>query len=176
MQTTTDYTSVPLTEPATLAAQPPSLNTSDGVFANITAKPDSALPPAYTDNEQIPTYFEATIQSSSDDVIIDNMEVGHPISFILSCLISMSFDFIGFLMTSLLSTNHASRCGSRMGLGVTLIRYGAFIDSDRTENSDWVSSLLLFVGFFVVVQSNAEFFRYNRMRSVILMGGAATVV
>jgi len=39
-------------------------------------------------------------------------------------LISISFQFIGFLLTYLLHTTHAARLGSRAGLGVTLIQYG----------------------------------------------------
>jgi hypothetical protein len=39
-------------------------------------------------------------------------------------LISISFQFVGFLLTYLLHTTHAARLGSRAGLGVTLIQYG----------------------------------------------------
>jgi hypothetical protein len=39
-------------------------------------------------------------------------------------LVSISFQFVGFLLTYLLHTSHAARLGSRAGLGVTLIQYG----------------------------------------------------
>jgi hypothetical protein len=39
-------------------------------------------------------------------------------------LVSISFQFVGFLLTYLLHTTHAARLGSRAGLGVTLIQYG----------------------------------------------------
>lgn len=39
-------------------------------------------------------------------------------------LVSISFQFVGFLLTYLLHTTHAARFGSRAGLGVTLIQYG----------------------------------------------------
>ena len=39
-------------------------------------------------------------------------------------LISLSFNFVGFLLTYLLHTTHAAKYGSRAGLGVTLLQYG----------------------------------------------------
>lgn len=39
-------------------------------------------------------------------------------------LVSISFQFVGFLLTFLLHTTHAAKFGSRAGLGVTLIQYG----------------------------------------------------
>jgi hypothetical protein len=41
-----------------------------------------------------------------------------------NALISVSFQFIGFLLTYLLHTTHAARLGSRAGLGITLIQFG----------------------------------------------------
>jgi hypothetical protein len=39
-------------------------------------------------------------------------------------MISMSFQFVGFLLTYLLHTTHAAKNGSRAGLGVTLVQWG----------------------------------------------------
>lgn len=39
-------------------------------------------------------------------------------------LVSISFQFVGFLLTYVLHTTHAARLGSRAGLGITLIQYG----------------------------------------------------
>lgn len=39
-------------------------------------------------------------------------------------LVSMSFQFVGFLLTYLLHTTHAAKNGSRAGLGITLIQLG----------------------------------------------------
>lgn len=39
----------------------------------------------------------------------------------------MSFQFVGFLLTTLLSTSHAAKNGSRAGLGITLIQYGLYL-------------------------------------------------
>jgi len=39
----------------------------------------------------------------------------------------MSFQFVGFLLTYLLASTHAARCGSRVGLGVILIQYGFYV-------------------------------------------------
>ncbi len=45
----------------------------------------------------------------------------------------MTFQFVGFLLTYLLHTTHAARCGSRAGLGVTLIQYGFYLRTRAAE-------------------------------------------
>ncbi len=57
-------------------------------------------------------------------MIIDHLPTGSVFSFLWNLLISISFQFVGFLLTYLLHTTHAARFGSRAGLGVTLIQYG----------------------------------------------------
>jgi hypothetical protein len=56
-------------------------------------------------------------------------------------LVSISFQFVGFLLTYLLHTTHAARFGSRAGLGVTLIQYGfalrSRMDSTDGEPASW---------------------------------------
>jgi hypothetical protein len=39
-------------------------------------------------------------------------------------LVSVAFNFLGFVLTYLLHTTHAAKFGSRAGLGITLIQYG----------------------------------------------------
>lgn len=39
-------------------------------------------------------------------------------------MISMSFSYVGFLLTYLLHTTHAAKNGSRAGLGITLVQSG----------------------------------------------------
>ena len=39
-------------------------------------------------------------------------------------MISMSFQYVGFLLTYLLHTTHAAKNGSRAGLGITLVQTG----------------------------------------------------
>ena len=51
-------------------------------------------------------------------------------------LISISFQFVGFLLTYLLHTTHAARFGSRAGLGVTLIQYGFALRNKIDGNPD----------------------------------------
>ncbi len=49
-------------------------------------------------------------------------------------LVSVSFQFVGFLLTYLLHTTHAAKLGSRAGLGITLIQYGF---SMRSRADEW---------------------------------------
>jgi len=75
-------------------------------------------------------------------MVIDNLPTGSVFSFCWNLLVSISFQFVGFLLTYLLHTSHAARFGSRAGLGVTLIQYGFALRSrlDTTEETgkeDW---------------------------------------
>ncbi|KAK4225702.1 hypothetical protein QBC38DRAFT_253798 [Podospora fimiseda] len=112
---------------------------SDGVFSNLSAKPETGepvkdeLPPSYEQAaaDAAPPYWETTIlapgMGGPDEVYIDGMPVGSFFSFLWNGMISMSFQFVGFLLTYLLHSTHAAKNGSRAGLGVTLIQFGFYM-------------------------------------------------
>ncbi|KAK2628941.1 hypothetical protein QTJ16_002044 [Diplocarpon rosae] len=121
------------------AVPPPSANGrvygggsgSDGVFANLSAKPERGEkleehPPTYEQAaaDAAPPYWETTIlapgMGGPDEVYVDGLPVGSVFSFIWNGMISMSFQLVGFLLTYLLHTTHAAKNGSRAGLGITL--------------------------------------------------------
>ncbi|KAH9481429.1 Metal homeostatis protein BSD2 [Psilocybe cubensis] len=131
---------------------------NDGVFANVTAKPQAARvvrtddgdihlvpednqkesPPSYLEAQQdtVPPYWETTVHApagldGTGDMIIDDLPTGSFLVFCLNIFISFFFQFIGFLLTYLLHTSHAAKFGSRAGLGLTLIQYGFY---SRTMN------------------------------------------
>ncbi|KAG6833891.1 hypothetical protein H0H87_007902 [Tephrocybe sp. NHM501043] len=134
---------------------------NDGVFANVTAKPtrpmtiqdgDDTLvvpeetraeaPPSYASAQAdaVPPYWETTVHApftpgSIGEIIVDNLPTGSLFSFMWNMLVSISFQFVGFLLTYLLHTTHAAKLGSRAGLGVTLIQYG-FALRGRLDNTD----------------------------------------
>ncbi|KAK9377433.1 uncharacterized protein V1513DRAFT_100605 [Lipomyces chichibuensis] len=97
-------------------------NSNDGVFANIMAKPEAGEKPS----EEHPP---------SDEIFIDGLPVGNFFNFVWNMLISMSFQFVGFLLTYLLHTTHAAKNGSRAGLGITLIQYGFYLRSAPDEDT-----------------------------------------
>jgi hypothetical protein len=154
---------------------------NDGVFANITAKPERRrqqqqigtrcaelavhpvsagadafsyclsegddsiylapedtlkdAPPSYASAQAdaVPPYWETTTihlpsgmsaSSTPGEMIIEGLPTGTLFSFLWNMLVSISFQFVGFLLTFLLHTTHAAKFGSRAGLGVTLIQYG----------------------------------------------------
>ncbi|KAG5221558.1 Metal homeostatis protein [Salix suchowensis] len=132
---------------------------NDGVFANVTAKPAapraevsdeltsaedsrSEAPPSYASAQAdaVPPYWETTVHApfapdSLGEMIIDNLPTGSLFSFLWNMLVSISFQFVGFLLTYLLHTTHAARLGSRAGLGVTLIQYGLALREEwRTDS------------------------------------------
>jgi hypothetical protein len=136
---------------------------NDGVFANVTAKPSVSnqvqdgddiwvvhedarqdAPPSYASAQAdaVPPYWETTVHApfapnSIGDMVIDSLPTGSLFSFCWNLLVSVSFQFVGFLLTYLLHTSHAARLGSRAGLGVTLIQYG-FELRNRTSSSDGI--------------------------------------
>jgi len=110
---------------------------SDGVFANLSAKPETGEkteehPPTYEQAaaDAAPPYWETTILAPTGDpneVYVEGLPVGSVFSFIWNGMISMSFQLVGFLLTYLLHTTHAAKNGSRAGLGITLVQYGFYM-------------------------------------------------
>jgi hypothetical protein len=103
-------------------------------------------PPSYASAQAdaVPPYWETTVHApfasdSVGDMVIDNLPTGTIFSFCWNLLVSISFQFIGFLLTYLLHTSHAARFGSRAGLGITLIQYGFAMRSriDEVGKADW---------------------------------------
>lgn len=97
--------------------------------------------------DAVPSYWENTILApngpSDGDMIVDGLPVGSVFSFAWSLLVSVSFQFVGFLFTYLLHTTHAAKYGSRAGLGITLVQYGfylrspGFADQNGTDTWTW---------------------------------------
>lgn len=90
--------------------------------------------------DAVPPYWETTVitpssPSADGELIIDGIATGSLFSFMWNLLVSMSFQFVGFLLTYLLHTTHAAKFGSRAGLGVTLIQYGFYLRS-RVDYTD----------------------------------------
>ncbi|RDW67947.1 putative metal homeostasis protein [Coleophoma cylindrospora] len=117
---------------------------SDGVFANLSAKPETGEkteehPPTYEQAaaDAAPPYWETTILAPGlggpDEVYVDGLPVGSVFSFIWNGMISMSFQLVGFLLTYLLHTTHAAKNGSRAGLGITLVQYGFYMKGSSTS-------------------------------------------
>lgn len=120
----------------------------DGVFGNLVAKeepadrsgpvshqtPPSAIddditppdqPPSYEEAsaDATPSYWETTILTSGwdDEIVVGDMPVGSVMAFAWSMLVSSAFSYVGFFLTYLFHTSHASRGGSLAGLGLTLM-------------------------------------------------------
>jgi len=118
---------------------------SDGVFANLSAKPESGEkleehPPTYEQAaaDAAPPYWETTILAPGlggpDEVYVEGLPVGSVFSFVWNAMISMSFQLVGFLLTYLLHTTHAAKNGSRAGLGITLVQYGFYMKGSASSN------------------------------------------
>ncbi|RKO91493.1 hypothetical protein BDK51DRAFT_33329 [Blyttiomyces helicus] len=194
--------------PAPAPAPQRTIRGNDGVFANMAAKPDAPSaepagktyedlePPSYAEvvHDVAPSYFETTVVSTiaeDGQILIEGMPIGNFFAFFVNLLVSMSFDFIGFLLTALMATSHAARTGSRCGLGITLIRYGFYIKSRATDKelsayqnydpnepeelteqqaqqSEWAAYILVVCGFFLILRANADYVRVRRLQNALL--------
>jgi len=148
----THYARLPGSDPAASGVRGGGIE-NDGVFANVTAKPQRARtmrtedgstyfvpeeenlkepPPSYASaqaEESVPPYWETTVHApgmDGSDMIIDDLPSGSVWVFLVNMFISFFFQFVGFLLTYLLHTSHAAKYGSRAGLGLTLIQYGFY--------------------------------------------------
>lgn len=109
-------------------------------------------PPTYqsAQADAVPPYWETTVHApfapdSIGEMIIDSLPTGSLFSFLWNMLVSVSFQFVGFLLTYLLHTTHAARLGSRAGLGITLIQYGfalrSRLETDAVgEDNTWADN------------------------------------
>jgi len=182
---------------------------TDGVFANLSAKPDPENPDGKYDEplpsyetaaaDAAPPYWETTIITpgmDSDEVYVDGLPVGNFFAFIWNAMISMSFQFVGFLLTYLLASSHAARNGSRAGLGVILVQYGFYLRDtpnvpdgtvlpDPEDNGDtppvpddsmpveslpkaeWMSYLLMVIGWFILIRSVGEYYRVKQLEKAV---------
>ncbi|KAJ7228534.1 hypothetical protein GGX14DRAFT_509058 [Mycena pura] len=135
-------------------------NNNDGVFNNVVAKPSATVriqdgdstylvpedtradaPPSYASAQAdaVPQYYEVHAPFAAGiagEMIIESLPSGTLFSFLWNMLVSISFQFVGFLLTYLLHTTHAARLGSRAGLGITLIQYGFALRSKREASDD----------------------------------------
>lgn len=112
---------------------------------------DETLPPTYevAAADAAPGYWETTIAPGGmgwtpggghvgdvEDLILEGLPIGNFFGFAWNLLVSMCFQFVGFLLTYLLHTTHAARCGSRAGLGITLIQYGFYLRTRAVQLSE----------------------------------------
>ncbi|KAI8084585.1 metal homeostatis protein bsd2 [Halteromyces radiatus] len=122
-------------------------STNDGVFSNMSAKPESdsakvdETPPAYdvAIADATPPYWQTTVIAPlgmGDVILVEGLPVGSLLGFAWNLLVSASFQFVGFMLTYLLHTSHAAKNGSLAGLGVSLVQTGFYIRSRESLVDD----------------------------------------
>ncbi|KAG0263142.1 hypothetical protein BG011_009244 [Mortierella polycephala] len=139
-------TSIPSNHSAAPVSRMPCPSTADGVFSNIPAKPQvvtqknvEARPPTYDSALQdvTPPYYEMAVVSPSvfgDEVLVDGLPIGSIFQFLWNVAVATSFQFLGVLLTYLLHNSHASKSGSMVGLGITLLALGIKMRGDFMYN------------------------------------------
>ncbi|KAJ2333624.1 hypothetical protein GGI00_002239 [Coemansia sp. RSA 2681] len=124
---------------------------TDGVFANLAAKPelylgyDDKIPtealPTYQDiygpqSNSAPPYFETAVISvgDEDELLVEGLPVGTIGSFMVNLVISTAFQIVGYMLTFLLHGSHAAKNGSLAGLGITFMNFGFYIRTHLGQN------------------------------------------
>lgn len=111
------------------------LDTNDGVFSNLSAKPSINNSDPITDHlptydeashDPTPPYWETSVMSDYDEIYIDGIPVGNVLNFLWSLMVSILFQFLGFVITYLLHTSHAAKNGAQFGLGITIINLALY--------------------------------------------------
>ncbi|SCV01335.1 LAME_0G15566g1_1 [Lachancea meyersii CBS 8951] len=120
---------------------------ADGVFSNLTAKPDNNRNTEQQESDKPPNYDEAALDMAPsyfgvdddnfamycNEICFEGLPVGNVVNLLWNIIVSVSFQFVGFLLTYILHTSHAAKQGSRFGLGLTFLSYGySMIPNDIT--------------------------------------------
>uniref|UniRef100_L2GEL3 Metal homeostatis protein bsd2 n=1 Tax=Colletotrichum fructicola (strain Nara gc5) TaxID=1213859 RepID=L2GEL3_COLFN len=161
---------------------------NEGVFSNLTAKPERGgevkeeQPPTYEQAaaDAAPPYWETTILAPGlggpDEVYIDGMPVGSLFSFVWNGMISMSFQIVGFILTYLLHSTHAAKNDGYAAPpdpnshnfdpnAVTGEGGGGVADITGQE---WIAYILMVVGWFVLIRSVSDYLKARRHEQLVL--------
>ncbi|KAJ2741471.1 hypothetical protein GGI20_005167 [Coemansia sp. BCRC 34301] len=140
-----------LSQPQSSAARSIGPSPTDGVFANLAAKPelylgyDDKVPnealPTYQDiygpqSNSAPPYFETAVISvgDEDELLVEGLPVGSIGSFMVNLVVSTAFQIVGYMLTFLLHGSHAAKNGSLAGLGITFMNFGFYIRTHLGQN------------------------------------------
>ncbi|KAI8072926.1 hypothetical protein BC940DRAFT_291946 [Gongronella butleri] len=174
---------------ASSSSSPAAQTSHDGVFTNMSAKPDNKAveaPPSYNTAvlDATPPYWQTTILAPAGDdefILVDGLPVGSVLIFFWNLLISASFQFVGFMLTYLLHTSHAGKNGSRAGLGISFVQFGFYVRSkvnwgdtdvrddeeERMVNMTIISYFFMILGWFIIIRSVADYLRAKQMEKLI---------
>ncbi|KAI8373897.1 hypothetical protein BD560DRAFT_393896 [Blakeslea trispora] len=170
---------------------------TDGVFSNIAAKPESGDKienelPSYEEAsaDTTPPYWQTTVIApiGMDDVIlVEGLPVGSILIFLWNLTVSASFQFVGFMLTYLLHTTHAAKNGAFAGLGFSLLQYGFYVRSRGTLDEDFdydgeghetighdatqakiTAYIMMFVGWFIILRALSDFNKARKMERIII--------
>ncbi|KAJ3013228.1 UNVERIFIED_CONTAM: hypothetical protein HDU68_000812 [Siphonaria sp. JEL0065] len=178
------------------AKQMQNQNTTDGVFSNLgvvqsesssSSSSGTVEPPLYrdvfadqvaiaeaSDHGPLPNYADNQqisldgIVAEDGEVLVDGLPVGAFFSFMANLFVSITFDFMGYMMTTMLATTHAARCGSRSGLGLTFIRYGFLVLEKDQEVEEATYKYDPENYEKVKERANADFVRAKRLQAVMI--------
>ncbi|PJF17927.1 hypothetical protein PSACC_02232 [Paramicrosporidium saccamoebae] len=140
-------------------------STHDGVFSNLSARPEvmpyDAHPNLNFRSSRNGFFATATDEDIDyDEAIIDDLEV-----------VSVFFEWIGFVMARWMAQSHAARHGATAGLGITIALQSVNFSDLIAHSHFWkqhqdlasaVGFLIAFTGYVIFLHG---LFSYHRLRS-----------
>lgn len=119
------------------------IDTKDGVFANMAAKPEI---PSHSEGassqqqEELPTYADVAddrapdyglssvvFLPNDDTPLVDGIPMGTFLHFLMGAIVSYTFQLVGFILAFVFAVSHAGRSGARVGLGINMVQYGTYL-------------------------------------------------
>ncbi|KAI3656264.1 hypothetical protein MP638_001589 [Amoeboaphelidium occidentale] len=119
------------------------IDTKDGVFANMAAKPEI---PSHSEGassqqqEDLPTYADVAddrapdyglssvvFLPNDDTPLVDGIPMGTFLHFVMGAIVSYTFQLVGFILAFVFAVSHAGRSGARVGLGINMVQYGTYL-------------------------------------------------
>ncbi len=113
------------------------------------------------------------------EILVDGLAVGSPFHFLISLVLVIILQFIGFMIILLTSTTHAGRNGAKVGMGFTLIQFSLYMSTQMNRyrhSDDWVAYGLMAVGCFIILKSCLEHLKVIKMKAMMLTSTNAVPV
>ncbi|ORX50771.1 hypothetical protein BCR36DRAFT_583349 [Piromyces finnis] len=151
------------------------INTRDGVFSNLNAKPEVR-------SSRLPTYFEVTGDYANElddpnievsigqdfedygELLVNGLQVGSWYGYWGTILVSAVFEFIGFIFTFFLTSSHSSKNGSVSGLGIILFKYAI---CNFPIYDTWFIFFLYILGVLLCIKGFLDYKKIKRIEKIV---------
>ena len=137
-----------------------------------------------------PNYIETVVLNSDiAEVVFEGIPVGGHFSFIMSCLIAVTFQYIGFLVAFFIAPTYSGKYGAVAGLGLTVAFMSTSMEDEASANSrkyqhpsahsrnqdstaSYISMVSMAVGYLIFIYSMLAYRRIRILANKYLIESA----